>query len=126
MLARISPVNGRRLALGSLALSAAFLLVAAGAGFAKDPPTRSVQGFVTAPDDTPVVGAVVYLKNTKSLQIRSFFTQKDGAYSFRDLSPDIDYELKAENQGTWSNPHTLSSFDARKTITINLKLNPKK
>lgn len=126
MLARISPVSGRGLALGSLALLAGFLLVAAGAGFAKDPPTRSVQGFVTAPDDSPVSGAVVYLKNSKSLQIRSFFTQKDGAYSFRDLSPDIDYEIKAENQGAWSSPHTLSSFDTRKTITINLKLNPKK
>jgi len=126
MLARISPVNGRGLAFGSLALLAAFLLIAAGTGVAKDPPTRSVQGFVTAQDDSLVSGAVVYLKNTKSLQIRSFFTQKDGAYSFRDLSPDIDYELKAENQGAWSNPHTLSSFDTRKTITINLKLNPKK
>jgi hypothetical protein len=124
MLARILPVNGRALALGSLALLAAFLLV--GTGVAKDPPTRSVQGFVTAQDDSLVSGAVVYLKNTKSLQIRSFFTQKDGAYSFRDLSPDIDYELKAEDQGAWSNPHTLSSFDTRKTITINLKLNPKK
>jgi hypothetical protein len=79
-----------------LALSAAFLLVAAGAGFAKDPPTRTVQGFVTAPDDSLVVGAVVYLKNTKSLQIRSFFTQKDGAYSFS--RPQPRYRLRAQGR----------------------------
>jgi hypothetical protein len=109
-----------------LALLAAALLLAAGAGFAKDPQTRTVQGTVTAADDSLVNGAVVYLKNTKSLQIRSFFTQKDGSYYFHDLSPDIDYELKAEYNGASSGAHTLSSFDTRKLATINLKLNAKK
>ena len=109
-----------------VALLAAALLLAAIAGFAADDHTRSVQGSVTAPDDSPVNGAVVYLKNTKSLQIRSFFTQKDGSYYFHDLSPDIDYELKAEYSGSSSGAHTLSSFDTRKLATINLKLNPKK
>jgi len=108
------------------ALLAAILLLAAGSAFAADSHTRSVQGSVTAQDDSPIGGAVVYLKNTKSLQIRSFFTKPDGTYSFHDLSPDIDYELKAENHGEWSNPHTLSSFDTRKLATINLKINPKK
>jgi len=42
----------------------------------------------------PVNGAVVQLKNTKTLQIRSFITKDDGTYHFYDLSPDIDYELK--------------------------------
>jgi hypothetical protein len=109
-----------------LAVLAGALLLAAAAGFAADSHTRSVQGTVTAPDDTLVNGAVIYLKNTKSLQIRSFFTQKDGSYYFHDLSPDIDYELKAEYNGASSATHTLSSFDTRKLATINLKLNPKK
>ena len=109
-----------------LALLAAALLLVAIAGFAKDPQTRTVQGAVSAPDESLVNGAVVYLKNTKSLQIRSFFTQQDGSYSFHDLSPDIDYEIKAEDHGAWSNSHKLSSFDTRKLVTINLKINPKK
>ncbi|HEY1185992.1 MAG TPA: carboxypeptidase-like regulatory domain-containing protein [Bryobacteraceae bacterium] len=109
-----------------LALLAAALLLVAIAGFAKDPQTRTVQGAVSAPDESLVNGAVVYLKNTKSLQIRSFFTQKDGSYYFHDLSPDIDYELKAEYNGLSSGTHTLSSFDTRKLATINLKLNAKK
>ena len=105
---------------------AAILLAAGMAGFGAEDHTRTVQGAVMAPDDSLVNGAVVYLKNTKSLQIRSFFTQKDGSYYFRDLSPDIDYELRAEYNGASSNTHTLSSFDTRKLATINLKLNPKK
>ena len=104
----------------------AALLLSAATLSATDQKTRSVQGTVTAQDDSLVVGAVVYLKNTKSLQIRSFFTQKDGTYYFHDLSPDIDYELKAEFSGASSSAHTLSSFDSRKVATINLKLNPRK
>jgi hypothetical protein len=89
-------------------------------------PNRSVQGMVMTPEDAAVSGAVVYLKNTKTLQIRSFITQENGNYSFRGLSPDTDYELRAEHQGASSGTKTLSSFDSRKEATINLKLNPKK
>lgn len=109
----------------SLALLAA-LLLAALIGFGQDNHTRSVRGFVTAPDGSLVNGAVVYLKNTKSLQIRSFFTHKDGSYYFHDLSSDIDYELKAEYSGESSGTHTLSSFDSSRLLTVNLKLRPKK
>jgi hypothetical protein len=88
--------------------------------------TRTVQGTVTAPDEQIVNGAVVQLKNLKTLQIRSFITQKDGAYHFNELSADVDYELRADFSGASSSTHTLSSFDNRKEAIINLKLNPKK
>ena len=87
--------------------------------------TRSVQGSVTSATDMPVNGAVVQLKNTKTLQVRSFITQKDGHYYFNGLSPDIDYELRAEYQGDSSRPKTLSSFDNRKEAVLNLKLEKK-
>ena len=89
-------------------------------------PTRSVEGVVTSLDESPAVGAVVYLKNTKTLQIRSFITRDNGAYNFHELSPDIDYELFASHKGATSGTRTLSSFDSRSTAIINLKLNPKK
>ena len=73
-----------------------------------------------------MTGAVVQLKNLKSLQIRSFITKEDGTYHFYELSPDVDYELKADFQGTASGSKTLSSFDSRREAIINLKLNPKK
>lgn len=90
--------------------------------------SRSVQGVVSEGDDKPVAGAVVQLKNTKSLQIRSFITKENGAYYFRELSPDIDYELSATDKATGaaSSTKTLSSFDSRTNAILNLKLNPKK
>jgi hypothetical protein len=107
----------------------AVLLLCAPATFAqkkKAENTRSVQGTVTVADDSPVNGAVVQLKNTKTLQIRSFITKDDGTYHFYDLSLDVDYQLKADYQGASSNAKTLSSFDSRKQTILNLKLNPKK
>ena len=102
------------------------LLVCAATGFAqKDAATRSVQGSVSNPDESAAVGAVVQLKNMKTLQVRSFITLEDGTYHFFELSPDVDYELKADFQGASSGPKTLSSFDSRKKAIINLKLNKK-
>jgi hypothetical protein len=102
------------------------LLVCSTVGFAqKDSTTRSVEGAVSNADDSAVVGAVVQLKNMKTLQIRSFITKEDGAYHFFELSPDVDYELKADFQGASSGSKTLSSFDSRKKAVINLKLNKK-
>ena len=102
------------------------LLLACALGFAqKDSAMRSVQGLVSNPDESAAVGAVVQLKNMKTLQVRSFITLEDGTYRFFELSPDVDYELKADWKGTVSGPKTLSSFDSRKKAVINLKLNKK-
>ena len=112
--------SGRRaLAFGAVLL----LMVCAPMAFAqKDSATRSVQGAVTNSDDSSVTGAVVQLKNLKTLQIRSFITKEDGAYRFFELSPDVDYELRADFQGASSGAKTLSSFNSQKKATINLKL----
>jgi Carboxypeptidase regulatory-like domain len=108
-----------------LVLFAAAMLCAC-LGFAqskkKDDQVRTVQGLVTAPDDSPIPGAVVYLKNTKTLQVRSFITQANGTYFFHDLSPNVDYELRAENKGASSPTKTLSSFDSRKDANLDLKI----
>lgn len=88
----------------------------------EDPNIRSVHGEVMDGRDNPVEGAVVKLKNTKSLQVRSFITQQDGSYYFNGLSTNVDYELKAEHQGKSSPARTLSVFDSRKKATINFKL----
>ena len=111
------------------ALWLAVFLICVPAGVAqkkKDPVTRSVIGVVTASDDKPVVGAVVQLTDTKTKQVRSFYTQEKGDYYFHGLSSDIDYELTATFQGASSNTRTLSVFNSRKEAVLNLKLNPKK
>ncbi len=88
----------------------------------KDTSTRSVQGVVTDASGQPVNHAVVQLKDTKSLQIRSFITNPDGTYHFAGLSPNVEYQLKADFQGASSAKKTLSVFNNKKSVTINLKL----
>jgi len=86
---------------------------------------RTVQGTVTDAAGNQVDGAIVQLKNTKTLQIRSFVTQEHGAYYFHGISPDVDYEIRADYQGASSSTKTMSSFDSRKEVSINLKLEKK-
>jgi hypothetical protein len=91
----------------------------------EDAGTRGVQGTVLGPDDKLVAGAVVQLKDMRTLQVRSFITQDDGSYHFSGLKADIDYQLKADFKGMSSSTKTLSVFDDRKTPIINLKVEKK-
>ena len=88
----------------------------------EDLSSRSVQGTISNAAGEAVAGAVVQLKNTKTLQIRSFITKEQGEYYFNSLSPDVDYEIHAMMSGASSPTKTLSSFDSRKQAIINLKL----
>ena len=112
------------------AVAACALLLAAGTAWAdkkdENPNIRTVQGVVNDAQGEAVNGAVVQLKNTKTLQIRSFITRDKGAYYFHGLSKDVDYELRAEFNGDSSPSRTLSSFDTRKQPVVNLKLETKK
>jgi hypothetical protein len=90
-----------------------------------DPTIRSLQGYVNDPDDKAVAGAVVQLKDTRTLQVRSFITEADGSYRFSGLRADTDYEIKADYNGMSSDNKRLSNFDARKIALVNLKLNKK-
>jgi len=89
----------------------------------EDTTTRSVQGVVSDSGNQPLNGAVVQLKDTKTLQIRSYVTHEDGAFHFAGLSTNVDYELKAESQsGQSSGSKRLSNFNTAKMATINLKV----
>jgi hypothetical protein len=88
--------------------------------------TRNLEGFVTDASGQHVAKAVVQLKNTKNLQIRSFITQDDGSYHFMGLSADVEYAVKAEHDGAASSWKNLSIFDSKKAPVINLKLKMKK
>ena len=90
----------------------------------KDKPitSRTVVGLVTDKNDTPIADAIVYLKDTKSLTIKSYVSQKDGTYRFNALSPNIDYELYAQKDSKKSATRKLSQFDSRAEPRINLKI----
>jgi hypothetical protein len=87
---------------------------------------RAIQGIVMDKTGSIVPGAVVLLKDTKSLQVRSFIAQQDGTYHFYGLSPDINYQVRAESRDMTSPIKNISVFDSHSKITVNLKLKKKK
>jgi hypothetical protein len=82
---------------------------------------RSVQGTVVDVEDKPVVGAVVQLKDVRTLQMRSYITKANGEYHFSALKVDDDYEVEARNNNLTSGPKKISIFDNRKVVIQNLK-----
>ena len=83
---------------------------------------RNLTGDVFDKDDHLVPDAVVYLKNMRSLVVITFITGQDGSYHFNNLSPNINYEVRAEAGGRKSPTRTLSTLDTRKQAHINLTL----
>ncbi len=83
---------------------------------------RAVEGVVSDAGGSPVNGAIVQLKDTKTLQIRSFITRENGAYLFQGLKKSVEYELKAKYKDRESPAKLLTIFDDRQRATIDLKL----
>ena len=84
--------------------------------------TRNVNGQVVDKAGNPLPKAVVYLRNAKTLQIRTYIANEGGNFHFQGLSSNIDYQLHAEYEGLSSPVRTISSFDARKEIQVSLKI----
>jgi len=127
-------MTGQRNMTRALTLTAAALVLGAGL-FAQEPKktreerreeanSRSAMGTVTSADDKPLGGAVVQLKDMRTLQVRSFITLDDGQYHFSALRNDIDYELTAK-AGEMTATKKLSIFDNRKQAVLNFKLDKK-
>lgn len=87
---------------------------------------RTVHGIVQDKSENLVSESVVFLKNTRTNVVRSSYTDTSGNYRFSGLDPNADYEIHAEKEGAKSSTHTVSSFDSRKDITMNLKIEKKK
>jgi hypothetical protein len=86
---------------------------------------RTIEGEVLDHAGHPVPGAVVLIEDLKTLQVRSYIVQQDGKYRFRGLSPDANYQLRARLNGISSGPKTVSVFESKSTIVVNLKLSTK-
>jgi hypothetical protein len=85
-----------------------------------------VSGLVVDHAEAPISGAVVYLKNTKTLAVKSFITNDAGQFRFNALSPNIDYEIYAEFNGNRSGTKTVSSFDSKADVNMTLKVDTKR
>ena len=83
---------------------------------------RVVDGTVQDDTETPVVGATVFLRNTKSKSIRSYTSTDGGKFRFAQVNMSEDFDLWAEKDGRKSPNKTISSWDTRKSLSIDLKL----
>jgi hypothetical protein len=116
-----------RLALKSASLIAgALLLVMSLAAHAapdkKDKPQgRLLFGKVLDQQDNPVVNAIVYLTNTRTHAVKTYIVGQDGTYRFPGLST-VDYEVYAQYSGQKSGTKSVSQFDDRSQVYIDLKI----
>ena len=84
--------------------------------------TRTVKGLVTDERENPIRGAVVQLKNTRTLVVKSFFSTPEGKYYFHNLDPNVDYEIKAKYNDATSRVRTVSTFDNRPELIYNFRI----
>jgi hypothetical protein len=117
-----------RLAIKNAALIAgAMLLVLAVAAHAapdkKDKPQgRLLYGKVLDQQDNPVVNAVVYLTNTRTHAVKTYIVGQDGTYRFPGLS-NVDYEVYAQLNSRKSDTKSVSQFDDRSQVYVDLRIN---
>jgi hypothetical protein len=81
---------------------------------------RTVDGKVTGKSDGPLAGAVVYLKDTRSLNVKTYICDDAGHFHFGQLSQNTDYELWSEFSGVKSNTKSISSLDDKKSYYFTL------
>jgi hypothetical protein len=89
----------------------------------KPPVERAVDGTVVTKSNTPLAGAIVYLKDSKSSSVRTFIADPAGHFHFGQLSQSSDYELWSEADGERSKSRNISSFDDKNIYTFTLKIN---
>ena len=77
-----------------------------------NPGIRSLTGTVTDKSGNKAAGAVVHLKDTRSLAQRSYITADDGAFRFGQLSTNSDYEVWATRNDQKTPSKAISSFDS--------------
>jgi hypothetical protein len=106
--------------LGSLCLTAAFTVVTPVA--LAQSAMRTVQGRILDKGGAALKGATVFLKDGHSLAVRSYIAGDDGGYRFAQLSPNTDYQVWAESDGKKSSVKTISSFDSKQQVTMDLKI----
>ncbi len=92
----------------------------------KESQLRTVRGVVVDKSESAVPGGVVFLKNLRTNQVKSYISDNEGSFRFSGLDPNADYEVHAEKDGAKSPNRQVSSFDNRKEIVLTLKLDKKK
>jgi hypothetical protein len=82
---------------------------------------RLLYGKVLDRQDNPVSDAVVYLTNMRTHAVKTYIVGQDGMYRFPGLS-NADYEVYAQRNDRKSDTKSVSQFDDRSQIYIDLKV----
>ncbi len=83
---------------------------------------RLLFGKVLDPQDNPLPDAVVYVTNTRTRAVKTYIVGPDGAYRFPALSTGVDYEVYAQYNARKSDTKSVSQFDDRSQVYLNLKI----
>jgi Carboxypeptidase regulatory-like domain len=82
---------------------------------------RLLYGKVLDQQDNPVAGAIVYLTNTRTHAVKTYIVSQEGTYRFPGLST-VDYEVYAQFNGHRSDTKSVSQFDDRPQVYIDLRI----
>lgn len=83
---------------------------------------RLLFGKVLDSQDNPLSDAVVYLTNTRTRGVKTYIVSQDGTYRFPALSTAIDYEVYAQYKGRKSDTKSVSQFDDRSQVYLDLRI----
>ncbi len=103
----------------------AALVVTVPAGAAldqKQKPSKLLLGKVLDTQDNPLPDAVVYLTNTRDRAVKTYIVGADGTYRFPALSTVTDYEVYAQYKSHKSGTKSVSQFDDRTQVYLDLKI----
>lgn len=116
----------QRIMLAGAAVFALLLLLANLTSATPDKKEKStgklVLGKVLDPQDNPLPDAIVYLTNTQTRSIKTYIVGQDGTYRFPALSTAVDYEIYAQYKGHKSATKSVSQFDERSQVYLDLKI----
>ena len=84
-------------------------------------PGRLLSGKVLDPQDNPVLNSVVYLTNMRTHAVKTYIVGQEGTYRFPGLSM-MDYEVYAEYKGHKSDTKSVSQFDDRSEVYVDLRI----
>jgi hypothetical protein len=82
---------------------------------------RLLLGKVLDTQDNPVAGAIVYVTNMRTHAVKTYIVSQEGTYRFPGLSS-VDYEVYAQYNGHKSDTKSVSQFDDRSEVYVDLRI----
>ena len=92
-------------------------------GRINEPKTKNIHGTVSDHAGKPIEGARVLVLNTKDNTTRTLTTDVAGNYSVQGLTPDVNYEVRADFRGVVSERKSISALLDREDNLVNFLLN---